>query len=165
MGNKHTEILAEGGGVFATQWSRKLPSLFNGREVMTMNVKMSSHYYFNTDHCGTITWHSHTFSLIMPHYDAGMKDKGMGSGWTSKTPPPSAIMAKQQQEAKLFLRWKNWGHLWDYYQSLRLLHPWALSEHWSSFQYFIIASQRFYLSMCSPQTHILVAQKGRRARL
>lgn len=55
-------------------------------EVMTLDLRVSSYNSFSTDHCEVVTWHSNTFSLIMPHYDAGMTDEGMGSRWTSKSP-------------------------------------------------------------------------------
>lgn len=106
-GKKHIKILTvigAGGGVFATQWSWKLPALLNGggsNDNGFTNVIL----LFNTDHCEAIKWHSNTVSLIMPHYDAEMGDEGMGSRWTSKS--PHGYHCQNATRSKTYVKFKN----------------------------------------------------------
>lgn len=129
---KMLTVIGAGKGVFATQWSLK--------ELPERQWVNPYYHYFSTDHCEAINWHSITLTLIMPCYDAGMRDKGMGSRWTSKSPhrPHHQRCYKKQNVSNLFLIYG----ICKIIHYLKLFHPWALSEHWSSLQFTITSFNR-----------------------
>lgn len=69
----------------------------------------------------TMDVHSHALLLIMPFNNSGMRNKGVGSRWTSKP----LLQAKMQAKLKSINRIIVEILQFEAYLS----HPWALSEH------------------------------------
>lgn len=115
---------------------------------------------FSTDHCEAIKWHSITSTLIMP----SLWCRDGKRGWEVDGPqnPLIGVIIEMLQVAKrlsnLFLIYG----ICKMIHYLKLFHPWALSEHWSSLQFSITSFTRVRVHKTNthPEWHRKVGEPG-----